>query len=81
MLRYSMDEMEAADAIEKAVEKVLRTVIVPPDIYRRLPKGRHGGNGRRGGCRARKSEKNHRRNSFRRTVQFYILDCGKDLVY
>ena len=33
MLRYSMDEMEAADAIEKAVEKVLEDGIRTPDIY------------------------------------------------
>lgn len=33
MLRYSMDEMEAADAIEKAVEKVLEDGYRTPDIY------------------------------------------------
>lgn len=33
MLRYSMDEMEAADAIEKAVEKVLEDGLRTPDIY------------------------------------------------
>lgn len=33
MLRYSMDEMEAVDAIEKAVEKVLEDGYRTPDIY------------------------------------------------
>ncbi|HPU58046.1 MAG TPA: 3-isopropylmalate dehydrogenase, partial [Candidatus Avimonas sp.] len=33
MLRYSLDEAEAADAIEAAVEKVLEDGIRTPDIY------------------------------------------------
>ena len=33
MLRYSLDEMAAADAIEKAVEKVLDDGLRTPDIY------------------------------------------------
>ncbi len=33
MLRYSLDEMDAADAIEKAVEKVLDDGLRTPDIY------------------------------------------------
>ena len=50
MLRYSFSQATAADAIEQAVSKVLDQGCAPATSGRRLPQGRHPGNGR---CRSR----------------------------
>ena len=47
MLRYSFDEIAAADAIEAAVERVLEDGLRTPDIYTEGCKDRHRRDGRR----------------------------------
>ena len=61
MLRYTLDQPEAADRIEAAVQRRAGAGLRTADICGRgHADGRHRGDGRRGGRRARRQTDHHK---------------------